>query len=180
MRGERGCATGGNGGERIGWWKKRIAIRASLNVRRARRIDARARAVCASRILKTYTSDGKSGVKYKSVMPPKNSVGTEPPVFHPSPRCSSPFLAPSFLACYSAPPESRRFFSLSPSLSLCISLSLFSFILLVYSLNAHCVLRCTASAQVRFRRMLDRANEITPRSFFALIEGERLMRRCAN
>lgn len=83
---------GGGGGRRV-WWierpreEERIAIRASLNVRRARRIGAsvhrcaHARAVCASRILKTYTSDGKSGVKYKSVMPPKNSVGAEPPVF---------------------------------------------------------------------------------------------------
>lgn len=127
---------------------------------------AHARAVCASRILKTYTSDGKSGVKYKSVMLPKNSVGAEPPVFRPPPTCSLPFLASFFPARYSAPPESHHFFL---SLFLFFSLSLFFLTLLDNNVQlecALCVLRCAASAQVRFRRMPDRANEIIiPRMF---------------
>lgn len=134
--------TGRGEGRRV-WWierpreEERIAIRASLNVRRARRIGAsvhrcaHARAVCASRILKTYTSDGKSGVKYKSVMPPKNSVGAEPPVFRPPPTCSSPSFRPS---PYVIPLCQNRVAFLSLFLS---SSSPFS--ITMCSLNAHCV-----------------------------------------
>lgn len=94
MSDEEGRKTkvGGGGG-------RGVAIRAPSSVRhRCARARAHAR-TDASRILKIYTSDGKSGVKYKSVMPPKNSVGAEPPVFpstipppSPTPRCSSPSL----------------------------------------------------------------------------------------
>lgn len=146
-----------------------IAERSSSETHRCIDARTRARAVCASRILKTYTSDGKSGVKYKSVMPPKNSVGAEPPVFrsplhlvHPLPR----FVLPRTLF------RSARIALLFLPLFLFFSLSFSLFFLTLLDNNvqlecALCVLRCAASAQVRFHRMLDRANEITiPRMFF--------------
>lgn len=154
----------------------------------------RARARCASRILKTYTSDGKSGVKYKSVMPPKNSVGAEPPVF-PSSRSPpapifpngtiatarartlslplAPSLSLSFSRAHSVIPLRRKriaFFFFSPSSpdnSMQLECAPFSDTPSASSAAAGEISSGGAT------RMLDRANEITCRlECFTRIEGE--------
>lgn len=144
-------------------------MRARLNVRRAREMHRCARGR-ASRILKTYTSDGKSGVKYKSVMPPKNSVGAELPIFRPrqSRRCSLFPFPPS----PSQPLVARRFafphtlFRVPPEMlppSFCFFFFFFASPITARSLNAAPYSDdARAHRQVRFRRVqFDTANEIT-------------------